>query len=236
MSRGREHVGGKTAFPTALRCYGNLCRCLLWKEYPAHPQLPELWKPRCRMCFRVGRSKEMLLGVPAVLLLCRISPVTVVEDQILDRFHPGLTLPRYTDTFKILFAQRIEADTIKLTGSFFSLILSLTSYNLRKCQTHWSVLNKTNRRIKVQSWGIPTGIMKNGSKVRQWDPTSLFTESVNPLLGIRYEYLGNWTTPVLPVTKQHLGGVFFIFQLSFKITAGCICPPWKNSSCSLPAA
>lgn len=94
MSKGREHVGGKTAFPTALQYYyGNLCRCLLWKEYPAHPELPELVKPRCRTCFRVGRSKEMLLCVPVVLLLCRIAPVTVVEDQILNRFHPSLTLP-----------------------------------------------------------------------------------------------------------------------------------------------
>lgn len=27
-------------------------------------------------------------------------------------------------------------------------------------------------------------------------------EGVHPLLGIRYESVGDWTTPVLPVTKQ----------------------------------
>lgn len=74
----------------------------------------------------------MLLGVPAVLLLCRITSVTVVEGQILARFHPGLTLPGQKGSFKILFPQRIEADTIKLTGSFSLLVLSLTFYNLRK--------------------------------------------------------------------------------------------------------
>lgn len=63
----------------------------------------------------MGRSKEILLGVPAVLLLCRNAPVTVVEGQILTRFHPGLTLPGYRGSFKILFAQRTEADTITLT-------------------------------------------------------------------------------------------------------------------------
>lgn len=44
--------------------------------------------------------------------------------------------------------------------------------------------------------------MKNGSKVRQRDPTSLFTEGVHPLPDIKYESAGNQTTPVLPITKQ----------------------------------
>lgn len=44
--------------------------------------------------------------------------------------------------------------------------------------------------------------MKNGSKVRQRDPTSLFTEGVHPLPDIKYESAGNRTTPVLPITKQ----------------------------------
>lgn len=36
----------------------------------------------------------------------------------------------------------------------------------------------------------------------QINPTSLFTQGVHPLPDIRSESVGNWTTPVLPITKQ----------------------------------
>lgn len=45
----------------------------------------------------------------------------VMEGQILTRFQPALTLLGYKGNLKIFISQRIKADTIKLTGSPFSI-------------------------------------------------------------------------------------------------------------------